>query len=185
MGVVRWATTKTYDVMWCDGNWTICMKSWQEWFCRLAIDHHKESGQFGNSGNCPDIYDMAQVSRSSVVQQAQYNQIPQYTLGKCNQGIFDLHLRHVLSLFLEEMASSKIGSWWSRSSSEWSNSVIGRRSLPELGISPHHTLIISSCTTWRSPTGQPTGDQPTNCTSVNQPVIPYSNWHVPQTSWHC
>ena len=38
--------------MWCDGNWTICMKSWQEWFCRLAIDHHKESGQFGNSGYC-------------------------------------------------------------------------------------------------------------------------------------
>ena len=38
--------------MWCGGNWTICMKSWQEWFCRLAIDHHKESGQFGNSGNC-------------------------------------------------------------------------------------------------------------------------------------
>ena len=103
---------------------------------------------------------MAQVSRSSVVQ-AQYNQIPQYTLGKCNQGTFDHHLRH-LSQFLEEMASSKIGSWWSRSSSEWSNSVIGRRSLPELGISPHHTLIISSCTTWRSPTVRPTGDQPTN-----------------------
>ena len=131
---------------------------------------------------------MAQVSRSSVVQQAQYNQIPQYTLGKCNQGTFGLHLRR-LSQILEEMESSEIGSWWSRSSSEWSNSVIGRRSLPELGISPHHTLIISSCTTWRSPTDRPTGDQPTNCTSVNQPIIPYSNWHVPKTSfrnrWFC
>ena len=163
--------------MWCHGNWTICMKSWQEWFCRLAIDHHKESGQFGNSGNCiAQIFTIWHKFQGlQLLQQAQYSQIPQYTLGKCNQGTFDLHLRHVLSLFLEEMASSKIGSWWSRSSSEWSNSVIGRRSLPELGISPHHTLIISSCTTWRSPTDRPTGDQSTNYTSVNQPIIPYFN----------